>query len=134
MQTDFSIPSRIEAISPAVDRITSFARDAGIDDSSLFGIEMAARESIANAVKHGNKLDENKRVEIELSSDDTGLAIRVRDRGEGFRVEDVPDPTDSENVLKTSGRGLLFIRNFTDEAIWSEHPGGGTVVLLRKRR
>jgi serine/threonine-protein kinase RsbW len=61
------------------------------------------RESVANAVKHGNKFDESKKVELTLECSDESLAITVRDFGTGFSVKDVPDPTDPENLLKVNG-------------------------------
>ncbi len=75
---------------------------------------MAVREAVANAVKHGNKLDETKRVEITFENTNEGFQITVRDFGMGFAVEEVPDPTNPENLLKANGRGILFMRSFMD--------------------
>ncbi|MEZ5308611.1 MAG: ATP-binding protein [Pyrinomonadaceae bacterium] len=130
----FSIPSRIDSIDIAVSRAVGFAEDKGFDEQAVFGIDMAVREAVANAVKHGNKLDESKEVEIELEDAPRGLEIMVRDFGAGFKVEDVPDPTNPENLLKANGRGILFIQNFVDFVEWSNHPAGGMVVKMRKER
>lgn len=131
---EFSIPSRIADIDVAVARIVAFASDAGLDENALFAVDMAAREAVANAAKHGNGLDPAKSVDIEVSVDGGNLRIRIRDRGKGFDGEGVPDPTDPENLLKGSGRGVLFMRNFMDEVAWSPHPEGGTVVSMLKIR
>jgi serine/threonine-protein kinase RsbW len=130
----FSIASSISAIDGAVARVTAFAEAAGFDEAAVFAIDMASREGIANAVKHGNLLDERKTVEIRLSSSEGGLDIAVIDQGSGFSIEDVPDPTDPANLLRESGRGLLFIGNFMDESTWAPNPGGGTVLKMRKNR
>lgn len=130
----FSIPSSIGAIDEAVQKIAVFAAEGGFGDAEIFAVDMASRESVANAVKHGNRLDESKPVDIELRQDDTGLTIEVRDHGAGFDTESLPDPTNPENLLKSSGRGVLFMRNFMDEVSWRPHPGGGTVVSMLKRR
>ncbi len=96
----FSIPSKIADIDGAVVRAVGFAEELGFDEDSIFGIDMAVREAVANAVKHGNKLDEAKTVDISLRNLADGIEIKIRDRGAGFRVEDVPDPTNPENLLK----------------------------------
>ena len=133
-QTKFSISSKIEAIDEAVQKATAFASNAGFDDDALFGIDMAVREALANAVKHGNKLDETKKVEMTLNNLTKGLEITIRDFGRGFEVEDVPDPTNPENLLKATGRGILFMHNFVDTVEWEHHKEGGMVVKMIKNR
>ncbi len=131
-ETKFSISSKIEAIDEAVQKATVFAGEAGFGDDALFGIDMAVREALANAVKHGNKLDANKNVEITLVSSAEALEILIRDFGEGFDVEEVPDPTNPENLLKASGRGILFMHNFVDKVEWKRHAEGGMIVKMTK--
>jgi len=131
-ETTYSIPSKIEAIDEAVQKATEFAGQAGFADDALFGIDMAVREAVANAVKHGNKLDASKTVEITLIAIGEAMEIVIRDFGEGFDVEEVPDPTNPENLLKASGRGILFMHNFVDKVEWERHPKGGMVVRMTK--
>ncbi len=132
-ETKFSIVSTIEAIDEAVVRTVDFATVAGFRDDAIFGIDMAVREAVANAVKHGNKLDSTKMVEITLIGLGNGIEIMIRDFGEGFDVDEVPDPTNPENLLKASGRGILFMHNFVDQVAWERHAGGGTIVRMIKR-
>ncbi len=131
-ETKFSISSKIEAIDEAVQKATAFASAAGFGNDALFGIDMAVREALANAVKHGNKLDETKVVEITLVNLGNGMEIVIRDFGEGFDVSEVPDPTNPENLLKASGRGILFMHNFVDKVEWRSHTEGGTIVKMTK--
>ncbi len=128
------LPSKIESIDQSVLETISFAKKIGFTDDELFAIDMAMRETVANAVKHGNSFDETKSVEITLSDLPKGLEISVRDFGVGFSVEKVPDPTNPENLLKTNGRGILFMRNFMDEVEWFEAENGGTIVKMLKKR
>jgi serine/threonine-protein kinase RsbW len=95
---------------------------------------MAVREAVTNALLHGNRWDETKTVVVIFKNLPGAIEITVRDRGEGFNPENVPDPTDPQNLLKTSGRGILFIRTFMDEVEWSHHPEGGTLVRMTKKR
>lgn len=111
-----------------------FARSRGFGDEVLFAIDLAIRESVANAVKHGNKFDADKNVDITFSDTYEGFEITVRDFGTGFKVEDIPDPTNPENLLKTNGRGILFMRSFMDEVEWQSAPDGGLIVKMLKKR
>ena len=132
--TELALPSRIEAIEDAAVAAAEFVSRSGIEQDAAFGIDMAVREAVTNAVLHGNRQDESKIVEIQLKSSAAGLEITVRDEGRGFNPESVPDPTDPQNLLKTSGRGILFMRTFMDEVEWSPHPAGGTVVRMIKKK
>ena len=110
-----------------------FAKAQGFGDDFIGSIDLAIRESVANAVKHGNKFDETKKVQITFSDLSEGFEITVRDFGSGFAVDEIPDPTDPENLLKTNGRGILFMRSFMDEVDWENPPGGGMKVRMVKR-
>jgi serine/threonine-protein kinase RsbW len=132
--TEIKLPSRLDAIEKAAAEAEKFAKSAGFSEQELYPIDMAVREAVANAVKHGNLLDETKDVEIALSSSGKDFEITVRDFGTGFAVEEIPDPTNPENLLKASGRGILFIRTFMDEVEWFHHPAGGTVIKMTKKR
>ena len=105
----------------------------GIDEGVAFGVDMAVREAVTNAVLHGNKLDEAKIVDLKLKNSPEAFEIIVHDQGQGFNPKDIPDPTKEENILKTPGRGIFFMRNFMDEVDWSIHPNGGTTVRMLKR-
>jgi serine/threonine-protein kinase RsbW len=131
-ETKYHISSKIEAIDEAVQKAIAFASATGFGDDALFAIDMAVREAVANAVKHGNKLDETKQVEIALINHGDKMEITVRDFGKGFEVEEVPDPTNPENLLKASGRGILFMHNFVDEVEWQRHTEGGMIVKMIK--
>ena len=94
-------------------------RMAGLDEDSLHWVSVAVRESVVNAIKHGNKSDESKRVVVEFTplplQEPQQLIIRVEDEGEGFDPEEIADPLAPENILKSSGRGIFLIRSFMDD-------------------
>jgi len=131
---EFSLPSRIESVDEAAIKAEKFARSSGLGDDFISAIDLAVRESVANAVKHGNKFDEKKSVEVTFSTSDDGIEILVRDFGEGFAIDEIPDPTNPENLLKVSGRGILFMRSFMDEVEWMTHEDGGMVARMFKRQ
>ena len=132
--TELILPSRVEAIGEAAAAATDFARRSGFPEEALFGIEMAVREAVTNAVVHGNRQDEAKTVGLGLADAGDGLVITVRDQGEGFDPGAVADPTEEQNLLKASGRGMLFMRSYMDDVRWERHPGGGTLVRMTKKR
>jgi len=112
-------------------------RQVGLDDEALHWVGVAVRESVVNAIKHGNRNDERKRVHVEFTPlvDITppGIAIRVRDEGVGFDPATLPDCCAPENVLKGSGRGIFLIRSFMDELTLRRAPEGGMEVVMVKR-
>jgi serine/threonine-protein kinase RsbW len=132
--TELSFPSRVESIAEAAEAAVDLARRAGFADEALYGVDMAVREAATNAVLHGNRKDPGKTFEVGLHVQGNSLVVTVRDRGEGFDAAAVPDPTDPQNLLKASGRGILFMRTFMDEVTWERHPDGGTVVRMTKKR
>jgi serine/threonine-protein kinase RsbW len=128
------LPSRLDSVEKAALEADNFAKQFGFSDEAIYAIDMAVREAVANAVKHGNLLDESKQVEMTFSNLPKGLEITIRDFGTGFAIEEIPDPTDPANLLKATGRGILFMRNFAEEVEWFRHPEGGTVVRMCKLR
>ena len=112
-------------------------RMVGLDDEALHWVCVAVRESVINAIKHGNANDARKRVHVEFTplNDDTppGIAIRVRDEGLGFDPSTLPDCLAPENMLKSSGRGIFLIRSFMDEMVLQRAAEGGMEVVMVKR-
>jgi serine/threonine-protein kinase RsbW len=131
--TELRFASSIEAVNEAATAVSEFLSRAGVSEDVVFGIEMAVREAVTNAVLHGNKLDETKFTEVSLKTSPGVFDITVHDQGTGFNPSDIPDPTKEENLLKTSGRGIFFMRNFMDEVEWSTRPKGGTTVHMTKK-
>ena len=111
-------------------------RLVGLDTDSTHWVSVAVRESVINAIKHGNREDEDKRVTVEFILTPVGaptrLTVRVVDQGEGFDPVEVADPLAPENLLKSSGRGLFFMRNFMDDLRLQRAPEGGMEVVMVK--
>src|SRR6266496_5787475 len=81
-------------------------RGIGLDEDALHWVGVAIRESVINAIKHGNRYDESKRVFVDFErapgSEPPGLLIVIRDQGMGFDPETLANPLDVENLLKPS--------------------------------
>jgi len=110
---------------------------AAFDEDSVHWIGVAVRESVINAIKHGNREDYGKIVTVEFavapSKDPSELVVRVLDQGEGFDPEEVADPLAPENILKSSGRGIFFMRNFMDDVTLKRAAEGGMEVRMVKK-
>lgn len=127
-----TIGSRFENIE-LVQAVLSDALSAyDLDDESRHWIDLAVREAVANAIKHGNRLEADKRVEIDLELTGQELVIRVRDEGEGFDPGGIIDPLAPENRLRPNGRGIFYMQKFMDEIDYDFQPGRGTELTLRK--
>lgn len=105
----------------------------GLDDDSRHWVSIAVREAVANAIKHGNRQDPDKEVQVELALKGHEAVIRVEDRGPGFDLEQVGDPLSPENLLRPNGRGIFYMKSFMDEITYDNLPEGGTRVTMRKR-
>jgi len=106
-------------------------RSVGLDDDARHWVSVAIRESVINAIKHGNRNDSSKHVFVDLETpqDQSALTIRVRDEGEGFDPADVPDPTAVENLERPCGRGLMLMNHYMTEIKYNER---GNSVLMSK--
>lgn len=144
----------LEYVQLVCDHVCATAR---FDEDAVHWVGVAVRESVINAVKHGNRESRDKQVHVEFTFVDAGetsnsetgngetgngetghaetghLEICVQDEGEGFDPEEVADPLAPENLLKASGRGIFFMRSFMDELVLHRRPEGGMEVRMRKQ-
>ena len=108
--TRLVLPSHIEAVAEAAAAVTDFVKSCGLDEQAAFGIDMAVREAVTNAMVHGNQEDEAKSVEVILSCLKDALEIEVRDQGEGFATANVP-PNSSHTSIAGENAGVSEMLN-----------------------
>jgi serine/threonine-protein kinase RsbW len=113
------------------------AQLGGLDDDAVHWIGVAVRESVINAIKHGNREDIQKLVTIEFTFAPAAapleLIVRVLDQGKGFDPGEIADPLAPENLLKASGRGIFFMRSFMDDVSIRRASEGGMEVRMVKK-
>ena len=126
MRLEFSFPGRIDEIGPAANRILE-ALDAADDIPFL----IALREALTNAVVHGCQGNPQAKIVCTAEANHRDMVVTIKDPGPGFDHAQVADPTTEEGILKFNGRGLLLIRQGTDEMIFTD---GGSTIQLRKHR
>jgi serine/threonine-protein kinase RsbW len=126
------VASRLEMLEVVQTVLAQVSALVGFDEDAAHYLSVAVRESVVNAMKHGNKLDEAKRVEVSFTMRAGELEVMIHDDGAGFDPDTVPDPLAPENLLKAYGRGIFFMRQFMDDVSYS-FPTKGTVVTMVKR-
>ena len=124
----------LDVVQLVSDRLTG---QAGLDEDAMHWVSVAVRESVINAIKHGNREQPEKTVTIEFAftpvDSPTELVVGVIDQGEGFEAQEVADPLAPENILKSSGRGIFFMRSFMDDVQLHRGPEGGMEVRMMKK-
>jgi serine/threonine-protein kinase RsbW len=124
--------STLDSVDSAEELALGVAQRAGFDDDDLMKIGMAVRESMVNAVVHGNRYNSHKKVRFSVGHNSERLTLRIADEGEGFDFSLIPDPLAPENLMRTSGRGIFLIRSFMDEFEMRHLDLGGTELTLVK--
>ena len=96
----------------------------------VFGVRLALEEAMVNAIKHGNRMEPDKQVRIacELTADE--ITVVIEDQGDGFKLEDVPDPTEDENLENPGGRGIMLIRSFMNAVAYNDR--GNCLTMIKK--
>lgn len=129
-----TLESALESVDRAEELALREAEKLGIDEDDLQRFGMAVRECTVNAVVHGNRYSQDKKVHLDIERSPEQVVIRIGDEGSGFDYSSLPDPLAPENLMRQSGRGLLLTKTFVDEFSLNSRPGGGTEVRLVKHR
>jgi len=132
-QLHLTVGSRFENVELVQSAIDEAIAARGADEDARHWIGLAVREAVANAIKHGNRLDPGKRVDVAVRINGHGVEIAVSDEGEGFDPDKVRDPLAPENLFRTNGRGIFYMRRFMDEVSYTASTNGGTLVRMRKQ-
>lgn len=110
-------------------RLMNNLKENSVDENVIFDIHVSFEEALRNAMIHGNKMDDQKKVIVETEVTEKEVIISVEDEGEGFDPGVVPDPTIDENLLKESGRGVYLIRHLMDEVKYEN--SGRKVIMIK---
>jgi serine/threonine-protein kinase RsbW len=112
--------------------VNYFSVELGLDQEKINGLLLSVTEATTNAIIHGNKNNKLKLVRISVFVENSTLTIIIKDEGKGFNPLIVPDPTDPENLLKDSGRGLYLMRVYMDGLTYNQTPTGTETILTLK--
>lgn len=127
MKKVISIQSKLENICHIEKLVDEVSEQCNLSSDIYGKILIATIEAVNNSITHGNKFDINKTVDVEVQIDESSIHIYVKDKGDGFNFNDIPDPTRPENLENVSGRGVFLMRNLADNIAFAEN---GTKVEL----
>ncbi|MBA3972395.1 MAG: ATP-binding protein [Bacteroidetes bacterium] len=98
-----------------------------ISEDYYGNILVAITEAVNNAIYHGNQANPKKNIDIFFKSFPDHVSFIVKDEGQGFNYDTLPDPTNPENIEKPNGRGVFLMRNLADKVSFEDN--GSKVVL-----
>jgi len=128
---ELTISSEPEKGVEFVSQMLLLLKECGWDEQEIFGLHLAIEEAVVNAIKHGNQYDQTKNVRLCYEVSAERFHLQIEDEGSGFSPEDVPDPTDDDNLETPSGRGLMLMRAFMTDVAYNE--SGNCVTLVKVR-
>lgn len=128
----FDMPSSVDEIRHVQDVIRRDMKKFDYDEDSCFAVRLALEESLVNAVKHGNQFDPCRVVHVQYQIDNSKLTVTISDEGGGFNPACVPDPTACENLTRPCGRGIMLMRAYMDDVVYS--PKGNQITLVKHRQ
>ncbi len=127
---EFELPSAISLMHIVLEYLIKRVEKLGVIKPEKSNLFVALDEAFVNAVKHGNKYDVKKLVRITAEVSKQEARFTIEDEGDGFDVQNIPDPRDPINLFKSSGRGVLFIYNIMDEVKYNER--GNRLTMVKK--
>jgi serine/threonine-protein kinase RsbW len=132
-EVDLIINSNYKFIDIGHDLVKYLCNLIGFDEDTTHWIILAVREGISNAIKHGNKCDLLKKVVVKMSYQDHQLSVTIEDEGDGFDPNKVQNPLLPENLLKSTGRGIFYIKSFMDDVEYEFKDNNGTILKMKKQ-
>jgi serine/threonine-protein kinase RsbW len=127
-----AFPSDPDLLPEIEDWIMEIAQEANLNEEKYNHLALSVAEASSNSIVHGNKADKNIPLNIEVTYDSEKIEITFSDKGKGFNIDNVPDPTAPENILKDSGRGIHIMRSFLDDLRYNFSEDGTEVTLVLK--
>lgn len=128
----FTLESTLESVNRAEAAVLPLCKSAGYGKRQREEIALAVRESVVNAVLHGNRCDTKKKVILKAELKKLGLVISVKDEGGGFDPSTLPDPLSPENLLQEPGRGVFLVKALMDEVKLRRGASCGMEVTMIK--
>jgi len=131
LSQNLTIRSSVNELKRVTEFTENIGEQLGLSEDVIDDISIAVSEAVNNAIKHGNKNNESKAIEISYKIEKEKIIVYVKDNGEGFEIDNVSDPRENENLLKNSGRGILIMRSLMDDVVVISDNQGTEVQLVK---
>ena len=128
---EYTISSNLTEARNLQELIENELRNCQYEDKEIFGIRLALEEAIVNAIKHGNRMDDGKRVHVCFRIVPERFDIGITDEGPGYDPDSLPDPLSEENLERPCGRGLFLMKHYMTEV--TVHPPGNRLTMSKVR-
>lgn len=127
-QLELQLPSTHESLTAMMDKLERFATSAALGEEAAYRLLLISSEAVTNAIRHGNRLDPEKLVRLDVRVFREHIDILVEDEGTGFERETLSDPREADNLLKEGGRGIFLIEELADEVAYEKE---GRLLRIR---
>lgn len=106
-----------------------YIQDLPIPQDKQYEILLSLSEAVTNAIRHGCCNKTSEKITITIEKNPSIFRLIVKDSGNGFDPNDLPDPTHDERLLQPSGRGVFLLRSLADEVRF-DFSSGTTVTAV----
>lgn len=131
LSENLTIRSSVNELKKVAEFTENIGEQLGLSEDVIEDISIAVTEAVNNAIKHGNKNNESKAIEISYKNEKEKIIVYVKDNGGGFEIDKISDPRANENILKDSGRGILIMKSLMDEVVVTSDNQGTEVQLVK---
>ena len=112
------LPSDFKALVEVENLVDRVCSGLGVQDEAYGNVLIAVTEAVNNAIQHGNEMKNDLFVDVAVGDKSKEFCFSIKDEGNGFNYNDLPDPTSPENLLKESGRGIFLMKNLSDDVVY----------------
>ena len=127
MKLNLELQSSYKALDLLEGLLNDLQDALGFDNDFYARLMLSVSEATTNAIVHGNKLNPSKKVTIHADANTHTLAFTIKDEGDGFNPDTIPNPLEEEHLLIPSGRGVFLIKEYADVLEYQDE--GRTIVI-----
>ena len=128
-QYSLHLPSDRQSITMVEPFLRSIPELQVLGPDRFHDMHVAVTEAVNNGIIHAHHCNPGKLVHLDVAIYPSEVIVVVRDFGDGFNPEGVPDPRLPENILLEGGRGVFLIRNLADVVEFRDAHPGMTVMI-----
>jgi len=128
---ELHLPNILGAEKEAIKKAVTVAEKMGFARDRIEDLKTALAEACINAIEHGNKFDQNKKVKVTFAADNNSLQVIVHDEGDGIDPQKIPKKRVRDDGLPCRrGYGVFLISNLMNEFYFEKNPGKGNNVTM----